>query len=507
MREGSERKVRPGDRLSAISATTWNKVIDSIKDFKSHRFKEGLAGRVTDEIGASNTVLIKNTTEDTFTNSYRVVGVGDPLLTADTDPHNVDARFAFEGYTPDAPITPIAILQEPAAVNDVVKGVISGYTLAYVEVIDAAHQYANPINGINTHLETVECGQAKIIKKIAGGNPPAGTTLAVIHLIGHSCDQEIDEIFTACDGTDGAWIAGLLETQCLYVSVEASYGYCTSVDDTLESYMFWDAVDGAWRTKFWNCITEAWETESWVLPAVTSPLRFFIEEGRPRLQIASIIYDLMFVCGGEGCLLFSGGTDEVCEGTPSDPPPCKDHFLVKVCCTCCPIDGWDGPGWYCITDTDCETGDITVEELFDIDACDDSIVICSCRYDNYEDAYADCGASTVLTDCCEEEVPTILSMTHDCACIPSPLVLTYNASGPNGIGWYSTTENCSGAEQYFRWWCDGVDWWLTEYCDGAIAGDGVATVQCSPYVVSAGLMTAGGSSGLCCPSGTTFSIS
>lgn len=507
MREGSERKVLPGDRLNVISAKTYNKIIDSIKDFKTHRFKEGIGGNVTDKITPSNTVLVKNTTEETFTRSFRVLGIGDPLLTADTEPHNVAERLAFEGYTPDAEITPFGILQEPAAVDDIVKAVISGYTLAYVEVDSADHQYANPINGVNTHLLSVECGQAKIIKKIAGGTPPAGTTLAVIHIIGHSCDQATDPIFDACDGTDGAWIAGLLESQCLYVSVEASYGFCLSVDDTLESYMFWDEVDGAWRTKVWNCITEAWETESWILPAVTSPLRFFLEEGRPRLQIASIIYDLMLVCGGEGCLLFSGGTDVVCEGTPSDPPSCQDHFLVKVCCTCCPIDGWDGPGWYCITDTDCDTGTITVEELFEIDACDDTIVICSCRYDNYEDAYADCGESNIDTPCCAEDTPSILTMIHDCACIPSPLTLTYNATGAKGQGWYSPTNDCSGSDQYFRWYCNGTDWVLEEYCNDAIAGNGVATVTCSPYAATDGQMTAGGSSGLCCPALTLFSIS
>lgn len=74
----------------------------------------------------------------------------------------------------------------------------------------------------------------------------------------------------------------------------------------------------------------------------------------------------------------NGGADE-CTG---------NVFTVCLACSCCPIDGWDGAGWYCIEDTG--PTDCFVAELLDEDVCDGTITICSGPYASQIEALAAC---------------------------------------------------------------------------------------------------------------------
>lgn len=188
MSEGNEQKVQRGERI-AIPASTWNRVIDSIKAFKRNKGRQG-PGVLTSTVYPNNTILIRRT-GTSFHRSYHVQGIGDPLVNITAPGNNARTRPACAAYNPTSDVDKICILQEPAADGQVVKAVISGFTMAYVRMNEDGHEWANPVNGENGFLESVECGgQARILYKT---NPPAGVSVgegvkfALINLIGAVC--------------------------------------------------------------------------------------------------------------------------------------------------------------------------------------------------------------------------------------------------------------------------------------------------------------------------------
>lgn len=194
-----------------------------------------------------------------------------------------------------------------------------------------------------------------------------------------------------CDATGWGWVSGLLETECLFLTVLSGMGLCDDINTAQQLYLRWDVADQKWVTKEWDPIGLDWVDADFVTAFDSSPIFFWIDAGRPRLQISGITYDLVLVCGGAGVLVFAGGTDAVCNGTAPILPggACADNtFLLQIECTCCPIDGWDGPGWYCIDDGDGCPG--VAAELTDDDKCDSGLTICSGPYATQEDAEADC---------------------------------------------------------------------------------------------------------------------
>lgn len=103
---------------------------------------------------------------------------------------------------------------------------------------------------------------------------------------------------------------------------------------------------------------------------------FYFEDGRFRLKLDS----LELVSCGDGC--FSGGwiTGHGPAITPAGSATSCDEPAFTVCieCSCCAIDNYIGPGWYCVEDTGPD--DCIPMELLDEDKCDDEIVICSGPY-------------------------------------------------------------------------------------------------------------------------------
>jgi len=86
-----------------------------------------------------------------------------------------------------------------------------------------------------------------------------------------------------------------------------------------------------------------------------------------------------------------------------------DTYAFTICleCSCCPIDGWDGAGWYCVLDaatgTGTEAGNGTGSNLgciavylTDDDKCDDTITICSGPYASEASAEVYCPTDTPI---------------------------------------------------------------------------------------------------------------
>lgn len=205
-----------------------------------------------------------------------------------------------------------------------------------------------------------------------------------------------------CTGDTG-WVHGLLETEVLYMEVPYAAGKCSEISTTQKAYLRWDSGDSKWVSQVWDCETLAWVDYLFVHDTGSGQIKFWVDAGRPRLQIAGVSYDLGFVCGGAGVLVFSGGTPTVCtEGVLA--VACGNYFQVKLTCLCSPLlNGWQGAGWYCVVDADgdCEEDDKTVVYL--TNPCATGIKICSCRFDTELEAMAACIPPE--PSCCLDALP------------------------------------------------------------------------------------------------------
>lgn len=95
-------------------------------------------------------------------------------------------------------------------------------------------------------------------------------------------------------------------------------------------------------------------------------------------------------CGGCNYSNFSFGDPTLCTDDPAEGGPCKNLLHATVSWTCCPIDGWQGAGWYCITATEIEDDSPSPAELLESDKCDSSITIVSGPYGTEAEAQAAC---------------------------------------------------------------------------------------------------------------------
>lgn len=169
-----------------------------------------------------------------------------------------------------------------------------------------------------------------------------------------------------------AGVAGAGTTDCLALTVTGATGACSGIDLTQELYLAWDAGDARW------------EVPGFVHDGGTGEAHFGLTNGAPYLTIAGV-YGTPLGCDGAGGLLFAFGGGALCTGTAGT---CNNSFVVRVACSCCPIAGWGGPGWYCVEDTGPD--DCVAVELLDADKCDTAIVICSGPYADQAAAEAVC---------------------------------------------------------------------------------------------------------------------
>lgn len=186
----------------------------------------------------------------------------------------------------------------------------------------------------------------------------------------------------AADPTAGlstcAAIAGLTEDDCLTMTVATVSGACSGIDTAQEFQLAWDAGDARWES--------APDAFTGTGSGGTGQVVFGKTDGVPYALIDGV-YGTPLGCDDDGGWLFAFGGPVLCGGTSV---PCADYFVVRFVCDCCTIEGYLGPGWYCVESAP-DTCDLVVE-LIDDDRCDDEIVICSGPYDTEADAVLACGA-------------------------------------------------------------------------------------------------------------------
>jgi hypothetical protein len=458
----NEKKAFRGKRLQ-IPAATWNKVIDAAKAHTRQKGREGQGGEDTDTLVPGNTVLVSNPLSQDFPAAYSVIGLGDPILTAEASPVNLSDRLAFTGIYPKAD-APFGIFQEPVGEDEIGKAVVAGVSICYVLMTNADDEWASAIDDTPTHLASSAVGGfARILWHDAGGDPPVeGAELAIVLLgVGGSsreyrihCDDETNLLVwqysddggatwvtdetvdtgiacsstspspSGCDPSGWGWVAGLLYlddpdadppvhfSDCLKLTVLSAAGFCAGISTGQVLHL--RTTDGiTWRSQEWDCdpAPGEWIDEAFVCDpdTVKGAAVFSVDDttGFPTLMVCGVSHKLTLTCGGNGVVVFTGGGTDYCDGAvPS--AACQDNtFVVQLTCECCSIDGWQGPGWYCVLETgdDCDDPDktVTVLELLDADRCNTAIVICSCKYASEGLANAACGA--VITPCIEALCP------------------------------------------------------------------------------------------------------
>lgn len=112
-------------------------------------------------------------------------------------------------------------------------------------------------------------------------------------------------------------------------------------------------------------------------------------------------------------------------GTQSNPQCSGPTFTICIECSCCPVDNWQGPGYYCIvipgsTGTGTESSNCEPVLLDDEDKCSD-IIICSGKYNTVEEVLAACDMGTgtgtgaipiIGGPTCETAVNILLNTTY-----------------------------------------------------------------------------------------------
>lgn len=323
-----------------------------------------------------------------------------------------------------------------------------------------------------------------------------------------------------CDGTGDAWVAGLLDTACLKLTVPDARGFCAGIDKDQLLYLRNTAAN-VWTSQSWDCSgtpPTGWVDANFVCDpsSVSGPAVFTSKttgSSEPLLTLCGISYSLTIVCGGTDTVVFSGGGREYCSGT-AHVPPCDDNFLVKLECTCCSIDGWQGDGYYCVCvsgGTDCSTCDLAPVLLTDAngDRCDPDITICSCRFDTFEEAEAACSPPVVPDAECNGLPVTVsqLLYLHFSACTGDFASLNGITLGPmtwNGSGSWVNSGTQSGFTTFRVDLNPGPPW---EICSTGVtlAGciddtTGLSCIQCSPWALENGFTPAAGT---CLSSGGT----
>jgi hypothetical protein len=183
--------------------------------------------------------------------------------------------------------------------------------------------------------------------------------------------------------TDGGcvgcgWFAGLVETDCLRVTIDG---------DETEVYLATeDAI--TWTSEGTVTICASAYTLT-----VTRP----DAGGVPRLSIATggsggDEFEGVWNCCGCAFAKWTFPLQELCPDEDETGDPCTNVVEIRVDHSCCPIEGWEGEGWYCAVEEgdDCEIDTPEPVELTDDVKCTASVVICSGPYATEELASAFC---------------------------------------------------------------------------------------------------------------------
>ena len=264
---------------------------------------------------------------------------------------------------------------------------------------------------------------------------------------------------TDCDADACDDLVGLKDDWCLKLSILCHEGEFSGMDEEQFAAVFgWheEFAPGVfgWVFYVWDSGTSAWvEFDMDWIGGSGGVVLTFDADGKPVLTVDDTLELFYKPCVGGG--KFTGGPRNGFTGDVSPVELCAPNvFVLKVECSCCPIDGWQGPDrTYCIlVSGDCETGEKACAVLTEEDACDTDITICSGTYEDEASCELVCDPPTsVVTGCCEAPSTITLTMvtfaTGSCD-------LVWNGSLWAGSGSF-TVDTCGAKTIHWELRCNG----------------------------------------------------
>ncbi len=169
------KKVNPGDPLR-ITAKAWNEFVDAAEFVKSLR--HGLANTGGRALTDQDVVLVKNASGGDL-GRFGVLSITSVVYTPTDNPDGFKNQPVLSGVTPTANMAgDFVIALAPIPDGEIGPAVVSGVTVAYLNVISEDHEYADTAAGVAATLRTYDAGRAQIIWKESG----TGSKWAVVRL-------------------------------------------------------------------------------------------------------------------------------------------------------------------------------------------------------------------------------------------------------------------------------------------------------------------------------------
>ena len=157
------KRVTPRQRINQLPATAVNTLFTMIEE----RNRRDQKGSGSAETGDPTIVLVKNNTGSPLATSFGIVSIGDVVINRTDGQASFEREHIFDGDTPTASSTAIAIVQEPLSADKIGRAVVQGVAVVRLNVVDSADTHASPTTS-TTELTTGTSGIAKILWKESG---------------------------------------------------------------------------------------------------------------------------------------------------------------------------------------------------------------------------------------------------------------------------------------------------------------------------------------------------
>lgn len=230
------KQVKPGDPLK-VAAADWNDFVQASNYVKQIAGDGGV--RTGESLTDPNVVMVKNASGGDLTR-FGVLEITGIVFTPTDNPDGFKFSPILSGVTPTGDSKArFVICPEPIKSGELGSAVMSGITVALLDVVDANHAFADTDSGVNVKLQTGGSGAAEIIYKEGG----TGDKWAVVRLgisAGGAHVSPKDATY-AGEHTEAIRGAGVVDWD--RSSQGANDGYKTSL---VAGSAYYDAGDKTW---------------------------------------------------------------------------------------------------------------------------------------------------------------------------------------------------------------------------------------------------------------------
>ena len=172
------RKVRPGESLQ-IPAKAYNAFVDAARYVRD--LQHSIGGAPLRATHGQTIVLVKNASGSDLPR-FGVLEITGVVFSPTDDADGFKSGPVLSGVAPSGNLVGnFVVAMDPIAAGELGRAVVGGLSVAYLNVIDAAHEYADTASGVTATLRTCPAGAARIIWKESG----TGSKWAVVRIGNH----------------------------------------------------------------------------------------------------------------------------------------------------------------------------------------------------------------------------------------------------------------------------------------------------------------------------------